>query len=208
MNSKEQNQEVLKAAIRQLPAYRPPDAVWAGIDAALGRMEREQPLQEALAQLPVYAPPESLWESIQAELPDTINQRAPRLRPITWASAAAAAIALFATAYFLWPSPDSPLNVSYAYETTTDSSPTLFENDWDEDEPALQMAVEQFSRDPVARQDPDYQSILVEWKELNEAKAEVVEIMERYGKDGRLIRQLSEIERERSTLAKQMVSQI
>ncbi|HQU59237.1 MAG TPA: hypothetical protein PLU64_08575 [Saprospiraceae bacterium] len=207
MNSKEQNPEVLKAAIRQLPAYRPPDTVWGDIEAALGQMEQEQALREALAQLPAYSPPESLWETIEAELPD-VNRKAPRLRAISWASAAAAAVVLLSIAWFLWPSPDSPFEVSYAYETTTGSNPTLFENDWDEDEPALKKAVDQFSQDPVARQDPAYQSLLVEWKELNEAKAEVVEIMERYGKDGRLIRQLSEIERERSALAKQMVIQI
>lgn len=206
MNSREIGRETLKEAIRQLPVYSPPPSVWAGIEAELEARELEKPLQEAIAKLPAYQPPETVWLSIQAELQVSGARRPRRMRYLPLAAAAAAV--LFIIALFLWPEPDGRLAVSYAHTTASAPGEGLYKPDWNADEPAMEQLIAAFSQDPLALQSPEHQSLLGEWKELNEARAEVLSFMERYGRDGRLIRQLGEIERERSALAREMAARI
>lgn len=208
MRSNEANHETLEEAVRQLPSYAPPPEVWANIEQALEIMTLERPLHEAIGQLPAYRPPAHLWAAIEAGLAAEPAHRPGRMRALRWASAAAAATVLLLTAYFLVPTPDSQLKLSYIRETADAPAQGLYHNDWDADEASLQQLAEQYSKDPVAKQQPEYSSILAEWQDLNDAKAEVVSFMERYGKDGQIIRQLAEIERERSALARQMAIQI
>lgn len=208
MNSREYGRDTLKEAIRQLPAYAPPPSVWGGIEAELEARELEQPLREAIAQLPAYQPPEKVWLSIQAGLQPSEARRPRRLRYLARASAAAAAAVLLIAAFFLWLDFDGRLAVSYAHTSAPAPATGLYEADWNADETAMGRLIAEFSQDPLAMQSPEHQSLLDEWRELNEARAEVLSFMERYGRDGRLIRQLGEIERERSALAREMAGRI
>ncbi|MCB0560981.1 MAG: hypothetical protein H6573_17570 [Lewinellaceae bacterium] len=208
MNDTEYNRHTLKEALGRLPLYQPPDNLWGKIEAELEREDKELALNDALAQLPSYSPPPSVWEAVEAGLEKEQERQAPRfrLRRLIW-PAAAACIAAMVAWFVFYPSEDAGLQAVYTYEiekTTTG----LFENDWDEDEDALKTVVEQFSRDPLAKRQDQYNDILEDWRELQEAKAEIREMMDRYGKDARLVRQMGEIERERSKLARAMATAI
>ena len=72
----------------------------------------------------------------------------------------------------------------------------------------MQQALTAFKKDPTARTLDEYPDLLSEWQELSDAREEITRIMERYGNDARLVRQLSEIERERSRLLRNMIAQI
>jgi hypothetical protein len=203
MNEKQKNERGLQAALRQLPQYGPRPGIWEGIAAELERDQREQPLRQALAGLPRYAPPDDLWPRIAAELP---RRSGPRILP--WAAAAAAALALLLVFFFLRPSEQDDLNYAYVFQTEEAPPSGFFTQDWEEDQADLQAVAARFAEAPVAQVNPDYLLWREEWAELNQAKAEVVAMMQRYGRDGSLIRQLAAIERERSALARKMAAQI
>ena len=205
MNYAEQNRKTLNEALARLPQYSPPDSLWGQIEFELGHEENERALQDALDRLPSYSPPGSVWEAIETGLAQPQQAHRFRLRRLLWP--AAASVAAIVAWFLFFPSGDAGLHPVYSY-TTERASLELYGNDWDSDDQAMKTVVEQFSRDPLAKRQQEYGRILEEWQELEEAKSEVREIMSRYGKDARLVLQMSEIERERSKLAKAMAMAI
>jgi len=197
----EHNHATLAKAIKELPAYAPPVSVW-------DRIEPELDLQEGIQNLPEHSPPAMVWEAIATELEtqDTVS-KVKQLNPrrAYWAAAASVAVLLVAALY-LWPNFQKGENI--VYESTVVEGTFVFQANWDEDDQMLHLAVEQYRNDPLAQQNEDYDQYLKEWEELNAAKAEIKTMMERYGKDSRLVRQLGSIERERTEVVKEMVVQI
>lgn len=201
MNYDEQNRNTLQEALSRLPQYRPPDELWGQIESELSR-------KETLGRLPSYSPPPAVWEAIETGLEKEKETAPPRfrLRRLAWPAAAASIAALVAW-FMFYPPGDAGPQAVYTYETGK-ANLELLANDWDADDESLKTVVEQFSRDPIAQRKEQYAEILEDWKELQEAKAEIKEVMELYGKDARLVRQMSEIERERSKLARAMAMAI
>lgn len=196
--------QLLKKTLRELPNYKPPTTAWQRIAQALQNEDGEQDLQGRLQQLPMYDPPATVWQGIEGALP------VRRIVPLrTWLARAAAVIALALGTWYLWPTESVRLQATYEYQTETAGlawdSPTA---DWSDDEMAIAQAVAQFRNDPLARSSDYYDDLIDEWEELTRAKAEITEIMELYGKDAQLIRQMSEIEQERSGLIRRMVREI
>ncbi|MCB0582808.1 MAG: hypothetical protein KDD10_26250 [Phaeodactylibacter sp.] len=204
MSYHEHNRKTLEEALGRLPSYRPPESLWGRIESELAREENEKPLRHALEQLPAYSPPPSVWETVEAGLDR--GERQPRIRRLAWLAAAASVAALVAWAVFYLPA-EPGIKPVYTYETE-EVAPGMFANNWDADEAALRAVVEQFARDPWAKTHNQHGRMLEDWQELEEARAEVKEIMELYGKDARLVRQMGEIERERSRLVKAMATGI
>ncbi|NBC09668.1 MAG: hypothetical protein GVY26_20945 [Bacteroidetes bacterium] len=198
----------LSARLSALPAYDPPAAVWKHIDQLLQASAQEAPLREQLQQLPDYDPPAEVWENIEQGLPDGQSGQTVPLR--TWLARAAAVIALVIGTWYFWPSDyNTALQATYGHSTETAGLAwNTAAEDWADEEAAIAYAVKQFQDDPLARSSDHYHDLMVEWKELNEAKDEITEIMELYGKDAQLIRQMSEIEQERSSLLRRMVREI
>lgn len=204
MSNREHNRKTLEEALGRLPSCRPPEGLWGRIESELVREENEEPLRSALEQLPAYSPPSSVWEAVEAGLER--EGRPPRIRRLAWLAAAASVAALVAWVVF-YLSAEPGIKPVYTYETE-EAAPGMFANNWDADEAALRAVVEQFSRDPWAKTHNQHGRMLEDWQELEEARAEVKEIMELYGKDARLVRQMGEIERERSRLVKAMATGI
>lgn len=198
MNHTEQNRNTLKEALSQLPQHPPPESLWGQIESELAR-------QDTLGRLPSYSPPSSVWKAIETELEQPRETPRFRLRRLFWP--AAASVAAIVAWFLLFPSGGDGLQPVYSYAIER-ANLELLENDWDSDDQAMKTVVEQFSRDPVAKRQEEYGRILKEWQELEEAKSEVREVMSRYGKDARLVRQMSEIEYERSRLARVMAMAI
>ena len=101
---KELNHNTLHEALRTLPTYEPPLALWDDIELAL---DSEDALAESVQQLPQYDPPDAVWQHLEAQLDAAAPQKtvrlAPALRPLRrrqwWA--AAAAVALLVAAWWL-----------------------------------------------------------------------------------------------------------
>jgi hypothetical protein len=196
----EKNRQYLETAINQLPVYEPDEAVWSNI-------AHELEVQEAIPQLPSYAPPVEVWETIHAQLESEAQEKTGRIRQLRprWAAAASVAVLIIA-GLWLWPKNQS--GDQFTYEATTVEAVFVTQNDWDTDEEALQMVVQTYRNDPLARQNDQYDAMLSEWEELNSAKEEIKAMMDQYGHDSRLVRQLGSIERDRSAVVKEMAIQI
>ncbi|MEQ8704587.1 MAG: hypothetical protein RIC19_11750 [Phaeodactylibacter sp.] len=194
----------LQEALDALPAYAPPFQNWMHIADALDADAAEQPLREALSELPQYAPPEYVWAGISRELRPSARRIALKMM-----ARVAAAIALLIGLWWAWPQEDAePAHTSYAYARETIDGAFGHEADWGQADQLMQRAVQTFRRDPVARQLPTYELLLSEWADLQAAQEEISDMMDRYGKDAQLIRQMSKIEKERSGLIREMIAQI
>lgn len=234
----EQNRPTLKEALSKLPVYGPPAGGWKSIDRELSIKRQEKPLHQAVAGLPEHAPSPHNWKNIEAilnadaseaalqqalaELPqytppgkvwegvsENINRPAQRFR-LTALARMAAAIALLLGLWWAWPAPSGsePMSETYAYAQERITGAFTPEADWEEDHQLMQIAVQAFRKDPVAQQLPEYEVLLDEWAALKAAQEEVAAMMERYGKDNQLVRQMSKIERERTGLIREMIAQI
>jgi len=193
----------LQNALQQLPNYQPPKAVWDNIEQSL---ESEAALKAGLQQLPEYEPPAKVWEAIAQKLPR--EEVRPIVKMRTWMARAAAIAALIVGTWYFWPRDYAAIQAAYTHQTTQAGSAWTATMDWSTDEAAIQQAVSTYKQDPLAQNQDNYEQLLEEWEELNEAKAEIADIMDRYGKDARLIRQMGEIERERSSVLRKMVREI
>ncbi|MEL7119851.1 MAG: hypothetical protein AAFO07_10430 [Bacteroidota bacterium] len=191
----ERNIESLKAAIAGLPTYEAPDLIWDNIEEALEKEEKDAPLKEAIKQLPIYEAPAAAWDNIESALPKK------GLTAYTYFRMAAAAVVVLAVGLTLLFRPTDAEKVSY---TVAEVEVFWSEIDWHEDEPSIEALVSNFINDPFAKQDENYESLLTQLDELNDAREELLTAIEWYGEDGQLVRQLSEIERDRSSVVQSM----
>lgn len=187
---------VLREALQALPQHKPPPAVWQEIN-----------WRQALAQLPQHEPPASVWANIAGSLEQP--QRATgRLIKLGWLARAAAAVLLAASIWWAWPSSGEAAAISYAASSEAADEAIDKPIDWNADSEVMEEAVALFRKDPLAKTLPVYTDWLSAWEELAGAQQEVTEMMQRYGRDARLLRQLGKIERERSALLRQMIAKI
>ena len=191
----ERNIETLKSAIASLPTYEAPELIWDNIEEALETEEREAPLKEAIQQLPVYEAPAAAWDNIESALPKK------GLTAYTYFRIAAAAVVVLAVGLTLLFRPSNAEEVSY---TVAEVEVFWSDFDWNEDEPSIEAFVSNFMNDPFAKQDENYESLLTQLDELNNAREEILTAIEWYGEDGQLVRQLGEIERDRSSVVQSM----
>lgn len=199
---KEHNRKILKEAIRALPAYRPPEGVWEGISREL-EQDSGQSLDSAIEELPEYQPPAFVWKNIEQEIKRP-EAKIRRLNPVMWMTRVAA-VALLIAAGWIWFLLDQPLQnkatISYG-EVTVQASPVQL--NFEEDEPMIKMVCQAFEDSPLAQQQNNYQSLLRELEELDQAKAEIVTFIEQYGEDAQMVKELADIERARTDVVMKM----
>lgn len=205
MRTNEQNYQTLTDAIRRLPSYEPPVELWNAINRSLTSQET---LETAIEQLPTYAPPSAVWERIAEQLEQPANAKVRRLLPVWWSAAAAALIVLSFGIYWWNVQLSEPGEQVQMVYSQTEQPTNILKADWDDDETVMQEVVDAFAQKASFIQNPENQSLLSEWKELNEAKTEAKIMMKKYGKDAQLVRQIAEIERQRSSVVKQMATEI
>lgn len=204
--ARQKEEQPLRQALAALPKYQPGAETWDAIAQHLGQGQQETALRTALGGLPAYSPPDSVWEGIEQQLVPAAKRQ--RLWPKIMQAAAATA-ALLTVLWAAWPtSGDSSLKVAYEHGATA-LDPSLTAPSLSAAEPeGVQAVIVAFRKDPVAQRHPEYQRTLQEWKELSAAHEEIKSIMAKYGQDPKLIRQISEIERERAGLIQKMVREI
>lgn len=199
----EQNKATLKKAILALPSYAPPEGLWDSIEEQLEE-EESSPLGLAIQELPKYSPPAFVWKNISQELDQPQLSEKPKFKLRAAFFSRAAAIALILATTWLgyqFLKNSNTAKVSYAETTITDTDISI---DYQEDEPMIQLVSQSFEESPLARQQENYTRLKEELKELNQAKDVILEMMENYGEDPQMIKELADIERSRTDVVMQM----
>ncbi len=196
----ERNQQTLQTAIAKLPVHKPDYAIWEALQAELDEAGQLRPAIDAL---PVYAPPPQVWEHIETNLNSKPRRLALRS---TWryAVAAAALIGLVFTAVRQQQRLEKE-TVQFAY-STIESNFLAVANDWDSEEATFQAIAKAYQQKSQLYQNEG--RLLLELEELNEAKQEIKQMMNKYGMDAQLIKQIAKIERQRTAVLKKMAMEI
>ena len=202
---REHNADTLRAALAALPQHTPPPAVWSSVRAGLG-----QPTELA-ERLPQHQPPVGVWNAINAELGERARGDAPPASPAAgrvqrlparrWAGVAAALLLLLAAAFTFRAWANEPtVTVAYAQEP----APTPVVKDWDDNEDSFRRAIAEVE----ARDEPALNTLRHELDELTAAREEVKAMLVSYGEDPGVVRQLAEIERDRSDIYRRIIVEL
>ncbi len=196
---KEYNRETLLASIRELPLHNPPAGLW---DAISQKMDAEAVYQQALAGLPVYKAPENVWPAIENELDKLKPSKVRYFHPLR---IAAAVVLLVTAGWLVWERANDPgYTLVYGVQTVY---PARAGEDMD-DQALIQALLREAERSAV-HSFPEFQALRGELDELDAARTEIEQMMERYGKeDQTLAIQLSDIEKQRTTVVKKMAEMI
>lgn len=201
----ERNHQTLKNAIGQLPRYAPKASAWQGIERQLDADSAEATLQDAIQQLPSYAPPATVWEQIEADLNQPVISRL-RVSKTTWISiAAATVIAVVSLVFWLNQTPDPEEYVQLIY---AEAQQNAINADWDDDETVIENVAKAYAQRASFLHNEQSETLLSDLEELNEAKAEIQNMMKKYGRDANLVQNIIEIERERTEIVKKMAQEI
>jgi len=195
----EQHLETLQEALRQLPKYEAPAAVWTHVTAMLD----EAPLQNAMALLPEHEAPASVWTGVLQNLDREQTQRLRfRLlrRSALWA-VAASTLLLVAGWWLLRPS--SELRLSQEWVDDRLLAP-LREND----ESALQWLNTICSDEQILCREPRFKALKSELEELNEAEKKLRSALGPYGDDPELVGDLVRLERAQNDIVQQLLAMI
>ncbi|GAA4413997.1 hypothetical protein GCM10023187_42910 [Nibrella viscosa] len=193
----ERNRDTLIQALQQLPAYEPDEAVWQTIRHQLA----EAPLQQAIQQLPNYEPDEAVWQAIQTT---TRPQNNDRFRISRWA---AAAVGVLVSSLAIWlirhNSPEPP--ITYATEVVdTRLLPP--------EEPLTDATYQQLKAyceaETVVCHSPRFRQLQAEYQTLQAATEQLQQAMGHYNTEPELVRQLSEVERQKASILNQMAKLI
>lgn len=199
----ENNRESLLKAIEKLPEYAPPQEIWNAIDEELDVINNDQPLQHAIAELSTFEPPETLWNTIEQEL-DTPTSKRTTISFSKWS--VAASVALLIAAFFAWQSTTNPEAKVEMIYTEIQEVEQEWKEDWDADEEDFQVVLAMLDENDLAKEAPESNRLQSELDELNLAKEELKMAISNFGQDSDLIRQLAEIERERTEILKKLAS--
>ena len=200
----ETTEKKLKKSIEQLPQYIPFSMVWDKIELELGKEKKQQALRKAIEELPSYAPPYSVWKNIVKDLKKAQKPSTKIIFFNQWKRfAAAAAIGwLIVSMGWLVLNYSSSPDLIYSQEIRNDQ---LLQIDWEEDEAAFASILAICKQRAFVCEQTEFKTLKTELQELNEAKDEVMIAMKTYGKDAQLVRQLTQIEHQRSDVLKKMV---
>lgn len=190
---KEKNADKLREALNRLPQHDAPADAWAGITEGLSPTLADK--------LPTYQPPAGVWNSLSRELEAKPALTAVQRRlPVRALLGAAAAIALVLTVSLgLISGLQHQQSVTLVY--SQEAAPAQSIHDLTADEESFERARAEIA----ARNEPALNELGHELAELDEAKEEIKAVLVAYGEDPSVIRQLAEIERDRSDIYRRII---
>ena len=200
---KEKNKKTLREGLDRLPTYDPPAGDWETLQH---RLKVEQSLQTAIRQLPTYDPPERVWAAIEAGL----ATRRLRIRWRSWASVAAA-IALLVIGYQWWEAAEGSGAAALAklhYSTEIVDDQLLAQVPDDADEAYFERLLGLCQEQPIGCRRPDVRALQAELAELTEARTELRAAIGAYGTEPTLLRQLKDIELDRTRIAQALLNAV
>ncbi len=197
----EKNRDTLKAGLRQLPEFAPPDDLWKAISKGIDQPDGN-PLQDAIRQLTAYDPPPELWQKLVLQLEDT-HQRGRWINPMV---GVAATMLLLVVGWWQFGSQrTAPERISFTF--TEEQAYTLPElAELSPDDPADEVLA--LLETQAAFTNPREQQLRSDLQDINKAREELKTAIDLYGRDGDLLRKLARIERERSFILKALAAQI
>lgn len=196
---KEENYDNLRRALDQLRQYDPATNNWDGIDRGLNK----EVVSKVAKLLPSYSPPSTVWNELNGELDKKLSKRRKLTVVYRWSARAAAALIIFGAGY-AFATYDTGPKVTYAYQTETPNSASLVSVDWNAEEESFERVMQQLS----AIDEPELNALRLELEELTEAKQEVENMLRAYGNDNKIVRQLVEIESERSRVYRLAIAEL
>lgn len=202
----EKNKETLAGAIADLPAYTAPDHIWDKLESSLENQER---FRSALEQLPEHRPPPAVWENIDQALDVPVPGKHPfRYRLLQGTRSRIAAAILCGLAIGLWwfLNTEAPAKTSIVHSVEIQAR-VNFNEDWHDEESQIAAVMAQVERSAVANPQM-VKRLKLEYTELTDARSEVEAMMERYGQDEGLLKEVARIERERSKVIKELAAWI
>ena len=221
---KEKNRKTLEDALNNLPRFGPQDQ--SGADAGAGLWDKiEQGLDRPnLAEvLPEYTPPAEVWNGLSAKLRTEQVAAEPTpasgatIRPLAGATttnrsrnlfrfaAVAAAVALFLSVGLgLLTGGDTSPDPTVTYAYSQEAAPARMVADWDDGEESFDRALAQID----ARNEPTLNTLRHELDELTAAKEEIKAMLVAYGEDPGIVRQMAEIERDRSEVYRRIINEL
>lgn len=197
---KEENYDNLRRALDQLPQYSPVPPNWDAIESGLNKTPEPTPAAKAL---PAYSPPTKVWNQLNGVLDQQASRRR-RMRVVYLWTARAAAVLLVFWAGYGFATFNSGPKVSFAYSQEAQSDASLVSNDWNEEEDSFDRVLRELS----AIDEPELNALRLELQELTEAKQEVENMLKAYGNDNEVIKQLVEIESERSRVYRLAIAEL
>jgi hypothetical protein len=199
---KEKNSKTLQDALARLREHEAPAPVWEGIAAKLKPVLADK--------LPTYTPAAGVWNTISRKMEqadEAVSQRRmakERSLPLRKLAGIAAAIALLVTIGFgLNHELQTQQTISIAY--SQEVAPAKEIADWELDEKSFNHAISEIE----ARNEPTLNTLGLELDELTVASNEIKAMLVSYGgEDPGLIRQLGEIERDRSDVYRRIIVEL
>ena len=200
------NEHILKQAIANLPTYEAPTFIWDRIEGQLQIDHQDDLIQDASKRLVPLEAPSFIWNKIESELEQKAIPKG-KLIPL-WGRWAVAASVLLAMTYFI-STQDWKKDVAVSYtEHTEPLDSYLLQNDWDADEVAFAEVIKLHDSYLQVFNDNESKQLKVELEELEEDRKELKDAIDLYGSDHELIRQLANLERDRTELIKKMANKI
>ena len=198
----EQNKKTLREALDGLPTYRAPAG---GFEAIRQRVDPEAALHRAVADLPTYEPPPRVWQQIAAQL--RAGRRGARVRrlAIRSAVAAAAAVLLLVLIDPFGSGKATELAGTITYSTEVLDAPIDLMAGIDEDQEAYEEILAICTAHPFSCERDHFKALRSELEELNLAHEELRAALDDFGTEPELIAQLSDLERERSGILREMM---
>lgn len=202
----EKNKSTLSRAIAGLPVHDAPTQLWGEIERSLAGQER---MQSALRNLQQHTPPPMVWENIEQALDGKAKPKRPFVyRMLRGSRAWVAAAALCGLAVGTWwiINAEPPTKTTFAYGEEIQMQ-VGFAEDWNNEEDQIAFVMDKVERSPIA--DPlEVKRLKNEFDELTDARAEVEDMLNRYGEDESLLKEVARIERQRSQVIMELATWI
>lgn len=200
MNSKMPDQSNWwKRLLSRLPQYDPPEQIWSNIEASLDREETDF--------LPLYDPSDLIWDKIDQEI--NPSQKIHKL----WSRSAfrLASVAVLTglvglTSLLMWQSRQRE-HVQYTYHEESTVS-AQFAHLQEDDEEAFVLLDQWCTNYPFECAQPEIQELKGQLSELASAKAHLTREIGQYEANPILVRQLVDLEKERTRLMNALIAKI
>lgn len=199
MNSKKPKKTNWRSIFRKFPEYEPPTSVWSSIQDSLDT-------ESSFPGLPQYEPSDLVWQHIEDEIHPTTKWKFRFRQPVYRIMAAALITGtILSSSLYLWQSREQE-KVKYSYQVE-EAKPVLLAN-LNLDEAAFLSLNHWCEKHPFECAQPEVESLKAELIELTSAKAALEKQISPYDQNPGLIRQIANLEKERTRIMNSIISKI
>ena len=200
MGMKEMNRDKLIEGLQKLPSHKAPDAIWKNIERSL---KQDPALQEAIKALPSYKAPEAVWNGIQQEIAKPAKVVRFSFRQFA-AAACLIGIVLFSGIKLIKnDSQMDGMDISISEEIVDDQ---ILDRQVDSNDADIEEILALCENMEFICSRPQVSKLKSDLLELSEAKSALVEALGEYGTEIYLIEQLSDIEMQQISIAKELLN--